>query len=79
MHEYAVIALRVSPDFRGEAGALPATARCSKVSRYRLTRSFSESPPTATWIVILQVLSARKQDLRQKCDLFLLFMSYQVV
>ena len=44
MHEYAAICLRGVPGFRGEAEALPATARCSKVSRYRLTRSFSESP-----------------------------------
>ena len=44
MHEYAAIALRGVPGFRGEAGALPATAQYSEVSHYRLTRSFSESP-----------------------------------
>ena len=43
MHEYAAICLRGVPGFRGEAEALPATARHSEVSRYRLTRSFSES------------------------------------
>lgn len=43
MHEYAAICLRGVPGFRGEARALSDTARHSEVSRYRLTRSFSES------------------------------------
>ncbi len=43
MHEYAAIALRGVPGFRGEARALSDIARHSEVSRYRLTRSFSGS------------------------------------
>ena len=43
MYEYAAISLRGVPGFRGEAGSLSNTARHSEVSRYRLTRSFSES------------------------------------
>lgn len=38
-----LVALRGGPGFRGVTGALPVTALCSEVSRYRPTRSFSGS------------------------------------
>ena len=66
MHEYAAVALRGVPGFRGAAGApyqLPrGTRKCHAIDE----REVFLGALAATWIVILQVFRVQKQVLTRK-------------